>query len=188
MSPSALFETIIQWLCLCACPEINRPLKQSRHYTSCTHCICLYITQALFIRHLEVLSLSAACQRWKKMSRRGRRCSEKIRKMEVKEARIENMIMMWMNEQISRKLGYWAGLYEIEQVLVLLFPSTLDPQKHEVKSVEKWSKYNKWPGQHIFKTHYERQAVGYSFVKLLPYFPITYIFPSCAARPSVFIS
>lgn len=117
VSPSALFETIIQWLCLCACPEINRPLKQSRHNTSCTHCICLSITQDLFIRHLEVLSLSAACQRWEKTRRRGRKYSEKngrkeknatYRKSHSIDWKCDKDVDKWTNLSgtVSWKLGF----------------------------------------------------------------------------------
>lgn len=54
------------------CLDIDRPLKLSRHNSSSTHSVCLSITQALFIRHLEAQSSWAARQRWRRGEVTGR--------------------------------------------------------------------------------------------------------------------
>lgn len=55
---------MVEWF-TCARPDINTPSKQSRHFTLRTHSFCLFITPALFIRRREVVSSSAAGQRWR---------------------------------------------------------------------------------------------------------------------------
>lgn len=62
---SCLDVITFERLCVRVCLVIDRPWKLSRHNTSRTHSVCLSITQALFIRHLEAQSLSAARQRWR---------------------------------------------------------------------------------------------------------------------------
>lgn len=55
---------MVEWL-TSARPDINTPSKPSRHLTLCAHSVCLFITPALFIRRREVVSSSAAGQRWR---------------------------------------------------------------------------------------------------------------------------